>query len=333
MDRRRFLLATSAALAAGALPQRLRAKPADAPLRLAGPWASVSFPLLWMASRPGYEALAPRIEFSAWNNPDELRLIALEGRADFIALPSNVAANLFNRGVDLRLQCISAWGLLYLVSRQPAISRLAALGEAELGVPFRGDMPEIVLRQLAVAQGLDPRRDLRLRYLASPLDAIQLLLTRRLDHALLAEPAVSMTLLKSREGMTSLIAPELHRALDLQQAWAQAGLGPERLPQAGVAALGETAADAALCARFAAAHHRALAECMASPDACGALVAERSGRLDARAVADSLAHSRLQIVPAAAARPELEPFLQRLLADQPGLVGGRLPGDAFYAGA
>src|SRR5690606_11018055 len=132
-------------------------------------------------------------------------------------------------------------------------------------------------------------------------------------------------------GALSLLAPELHRALDLQRAWADAGLGPARLPQAGIAALGAAADDTALCARFAAAHAQALAECLAAPRECGSLVAERSGRLDADAVAESLAHSRLDAVPAARARPELESFLGRLLAEQPGLVGGRLPGPAFYA--
>lgn len=331
MHRRRFLLASSLALGGLALTPRLAAQPRRDTLRLSGPWASVSFALVWMASRPGFEQLAKRIEFVPWRDPDELRLIALEGRADFIALPSNVAANLYNRGVALSLQCISAWGLLYLVSRLPRIDRLSDLGESELGVPFRGDMPEILLNQLAAAQGVDLRKDLRLRYLASPLDAIQLLLSRRIDHALLSEPAVSMVLSRSRSGLLSLVAPALYRALDLQEAWSRAGLGPARLPQAGIAALGPAAADRGLSAEFAAAHARALAECMAAPEECGALIAERSGRLDAEAVAESLAHSRLDAVPAAAARAELEPFLGRLLADQPGVVGGRLPDDGFYA--
>lgn len=330
MDRRRFLVASSAAVGAVCLSPRLRARPRSV-VRLAGPWASVSYPLAWMASRPGYAAFAEQIEFVAWRNPDELRLIALEGRADFIALPSNVAANLFNRGVPLQLQCISAWGLLYLVSRLRQIRSLSELGSSELGVPFRGDMPDIVLHQLAAAQGIDLRTQLRLNYLASPLDAVQLLLTRRLDHALLSEPVASMALARSRQGALSFIAPELYRALDVQHAWATAGLGPARLPQAGIAALGSAAENADLCAAFASAHSRALTECRAAPDACGALIAQRSGRLDATAVADSLAHSRLDIVSASAARPELETFLGRLLTDEPGLIGGRLPSDEFYA--
>lgn len=329
MDRRRFLVAAGTAFAAGLMPIA-RPRAAGTPIRVAGPWASVSFPLAWMASRPGFDIAGAPVEFVPWRDPDELRLIAIEGRADFLALPANVAANLHNRGVALQLRCISAWGLLYLVSADPGLHRIEQLRGLEVGLPFRGDMPEIVLGQLVRARGMTLRDDLQPHYLASPLDAVQMLLTRRLDHALLSEPAVSMALRRSRAGMLSVLAPELHRAIDLQQAWADAGLGPARLPQAGIAALGAAADDAGLCAAFDEAHERALAACLADPEACGALVAERSGRLDAAAVADSLTHSRLGIEGATAARPALEAFFARLLADQPGLVGGRLPSDAFY---
>ena len=47
------------------------------------------------------------------------------------------------------------------------------------------------------------------------------------------------------------------------------------------------------------------------------------------AVADSLAHSRLEAVPAQAARDELQFFFDRLMAKDPALIGGRLPDDGF----
>ena len=41
--------------------------------------------------------LGKSIEFRLWNNPDELRALILNGNIDFIALPTNVAANLHNK--------------------------------------------------------------------------------------------------------------------------------------------------------------------------------------------------------------------------------------------
>ncbi|MCX7672716.1 MAG: hypothetical protein N2Z63_03805 [Thiobacillaceae bacterium] len=167
-------------------------------LVLAGPYAAVSYPLIHMVDSGALADVAEQVEFVAWKDPDQLRVFVLQGGADFVALPTNVAANLYNRGVPLKLLNVSTWGVLWLLSRDAGRTRLADFRGEEIAMPFRADMPDIVFSLLARAQGLDPRRDFRLRYVASPLDAMQLLVMRRVDHALLAEPAASMALRKTR---------------------------------------------------------------------------------------------------------------------------------------
>ncbi len=188
-------------------------------LILAGPSSSVSNPLIHMVESGALNDLADKVEFVSWRDPDQLRLMALNGQADVLAMPVNVAANLYNRGAKLRLLNVSTWGLLWLVSRDPGLTTIADLRGKEITMPFRGDMPDILFGLLAERAGLDVRKDLRLRYVATPIDAMQLLLMRRTDHALLAEPAISMALRKAGSGPLSLVAPELHRSIDLQQEW------------------------------------------------------------------------------------------------------------------
>ena len=72
-------------------------------LRLAGPMATVSFPLMRLVDSGALAGLAEQVEFVAWTNPDQLRALVLGGEVDFVAAPSNVAANLYNRGAPLRL--------------------------------------------------------------------------------------------------------------------------------------------------------------------------------------------------------------------------------------
>jgi len=335
LRRRDFIAAASAAAGAAAVLPALAATPPArrALLRLAGPWSTVSLPLIGLAERGGLEAIADRVEFVGWRNPDELRLIALEGRADVLAVPVNVGANLYNRGVPLRLLNVSAWGMLWLVSRQPGPKTLADFRGEEIAMPFRGDMPDIVFGLLARAQQLNVRRDFRLRYVASPLDAMQLLVARRVDHALLAEPAVSMALRKTRSFPTSIIAPELHRAVDLQQEWGRVLQRAPRIPQAGIVLLGPLREDAQASALIAQAYANALAQCSAQPLACGEAMARRNERLSAEAVADAVAASPLDAVSARAARGELEHLFQALVAENPALVGGRMPDAGFYGGA
>lgn len=299
-------------------------------LTLAGPGAVVSAPLMHMADTGALADLAEQVSFVAWRDPDHLRALALEGKADVLAMPTNVAANLHNRGAPVALLSVSTWGVLWMVSRAAGKKHLADFKGEEIAMPFRGDMPDIVFQLLAAKQGLDARRDFRLRYVPTPMEAMQLLITRRVDHALLAEPAVSMALRKTRSFPISVVAPDLHRSVDLQQEWGRLFQRRTRVPQAGIAAVGSLRQRPQALARIEAAHARSLQWCRDHPLDCGRLMARHVEMLVPEAVADAIAVSQLDAVPAAQAREELGFFFQQLLARDPALVGGKLPGDSFY---
>src|SRR5690606_3063676 len=110
-------------------------------------------PLLHMIESGALADVAKRVEFSSWSNPDQLRALALGGKTNFMAMPTNVAANLYNRGVPLRLVNVSVWGLLWMVSRNPDMKTLADFKGKEIAVPFRADMPDIVFTFLAERSG------------------------------------------------------------------------------------------------------------------------------------------------------------------------------------
>jgi len=301
-------------------------------LTLSGPFAAVAFPLIHMVDSGALKDVAETVEFVPWKDPDQLRVLAIDGKGkvDFIAMPSNVAANLYNRGVKLRLINISTWGVLWLVSRDKSLKTLEDFQGKEVLMPFRADMPDIVFQTLADKAGLDPKKNFRLRYVGTPLDAMQLLIARQADHALLSEPAVSMALRKTKSFPVSVIAPELHRSVDLQQEWGRLLKRETRIPQAGIAAMGQALADPALIERFQQAYAASLKWCEARPEECGALVAKRVDMLTPEGVADSVRADNTAFVPAHEAKPELEFFFAQLQARQPALIGGKLPDDGFY---
>lgn len=303
-------------------------------LTLSGPFAAVSYPLLHMVDSGALKDLAETVEFLPWKDPDQLRVLAIDGKTkvDFIAMPGNVAANLYNRGVKLQLINVSTWGVLWLVSRDPALKTLADFRDKEVVMPFRADMPDIVFQLLADKAGLDPKKNFRLRYVGTPLDAMQLLIARRADHALLSEPAVSMALRKTKSFPLNVVAPELFRAVDLQQEWGRLLTRPARIPQAGIAAMGQALGRPALIERFQQAYAASLQWCEAKPDECGALVAKRIDLLTPEGVADSVRADNTAFVTAQDAKAELEFFFAQLHARQPALLGGKLPDSGFYYG-
>ena len=86
-------------------------------LVLSGPMATVSHPLFRMIETGALNDIAKKVEFKLWKNPDELRALTLKGGADFIAIPTNVGANLYNKGVNIKLLNVSVWGILGFLTR------------------------------------------------------------------------------------------------------------------------------------------------------------------------------------------------------------------------
>ena len=328
LSRRRALALLAAPLAA--VPALGVAAPLPQ-LTLAGPPAIVSAPLIHMADTGALKDVAQRTVFTAWRDPDQLRMMAMGGKADVLAMPSNVAANLSNRGAGVALLNISTWGSQWIVTRDAARKTLQDFKGEEIAVPFRGDMPDIVLQLLAAKQGLDPLRDFRIRYVPTPMEAMQLLITRRVSHALLSEPAVSLALRKTKSFPVGLIAPELHRGADMQQEWGRLYQRPARLPQAGIAAVGALRAQPEALAAVTRAYAQSLAWCRDNAMECGRMMARHIDLLTPEAVADAIAVSQMDAVPLPQAREELEFFFGQLMARNPGLLGGKLPPAAFYA--
>lgn len=320
-------LLLAAALVLPALPAQAQKLPR---LVLAGPPAAVSYPLVHMVASGALDDLAEKVEFRMWRDPDQLRALALEGQADVLAVPTNVAANLYNRGAKLQLVNVSTWGILWILSRDPQVNDFADLRGKEIALPFRGDMPDLLFGLIGQAQDLNPRKDMKLRYVASPMDAMQLLLARQVDTALLAEPLVSMALLRERAMGVDGASAGLRRAIDLQAAWGQAFKRAPRIPQAGIAIMGDLRDQARIVTEIQDVYADSLAWCRANADECGREVAQYIGMLSAPAIAQSVASSALDAVPAAEARGELEFLFDALMRGNPASIGGHLPEAAFY---
>ena len=318
-------------LAVVALPMisALAAQPRDE-LVFSGPPAVVSFPLIHMIETGALEDYVKSVRWETWTNPDQMRVAVLRGKADFAAMPSNVVANLYNRGAPVEWVTVSTWGILWMVSRSENLETLSDFRGEEIALPFRGDMPDLVFQAVAREAGLDPERDFRLRYVATPLDAVQLLLTRRVEHALLAEPAISILLERVNSGVARHLAPDLHRSVSLQEEWGRVFHREARMPQAGIAAIGKQSPT------LRQAVHRAYTEslqwCLAHPEEAGQIVARHLKQVSPEAAARALEVSPMEALTAAEAEEELRFFYQVLQKANPAIVGGKMPPDDFFRG-
>ena len=297
---------------------------------IAGPIATVSHPIFHMIQEDVLKDLNIKIEFRLWNNPDELRALILRKEVDFIALPTNVAAILHNKGVELKLLNVSTWGILGMISRDSALKTLADFKGKKIAIPFRADMPDIVFEALAKKSGLDPKKDFDLQYLPTPVDAMQMLILRRVDHALLAEPAISIALRKTSSFPVKLIAPDLYRSVNLQDEWGKLYGVEAKIPQAGIAIIGESDTKRELIKRVLEEYQKALVWYKENPIEAAILTVKNIPMLEVEGLADSIPHVVFENVKAQDAQKDLEFFFEILKENDAKLIGGKLPNDGFY---
>ncbi|MBP7226593.1 MAG: ABC transporter substrate-binding protein [Aliarcobacter sp.] len=297
---------------------------------IAGPIATVSHPIFHMIQEDVLKDLNIKIEFRLWNNPDELRALILRKEVDFIALPTNVAAILHNKGVELKLLNVSTWGILGMISRDSALKTLADFKGKKIAIPFRADMPDIVFEALAKKSGLDPKKDFDLQYLPTPVDAMQMLILRRVDHALLAEPAISIALRKTSSFPVKLIAPDLYRSVNLQDEWGKLYGVEAKIPQAGIAIIGESDTKRELIKRVLEEYQKALVWYKENPKEAAILTVKNIPMLEVEGLADSIPHVVFENVKAQDAQKDLEFFFEILKENDAKLIGGKLPNDGFY---
>jgi len=297
-------------------------------LVIAGPFSSISHPMFRLIETGALSDVAYKVEFKLWQNPDELRALLLKKEVQFVALPTNVAANLYNKKEPIRLLNVPVWGILEIVSRDASLKQIEDLKGKEIIVPFRADMPDIVLKALIKQAGLDAKKDFSLKYVPNPPDAMQMLIFRRADHVLLAEPATSMAMRKTGSFPVSLVAPELHRSVNLQSEWGRLFKAEPKIPQAGLSVVGEV--DAYVVKRFNEEYKKALLWYQSHPQEAGVMVEKALKTFKAEAISDSIAHTQFELKSAQQSKVALEQFFEILMQIEPKIIGSKIPDEGFY---
>ena len=293
-------------------------------LSLWGPPAAPTITLAHAVATGRFKEVANEVTFTPWRNPDELRAGLTSGEIIASIVPAQAAANLYNRGFPIRLANIMTEGLLYVLSEDATIQGFPDLNGRKVAVPFRGDTPEILFTQLLRHHGVSDN-DVDVMYVATPIEAVQLLLAGRVDVAMVVEPASSAAIMRGKQA-----GKQIKRVIDITRAWGDMTGGPTVIPMAGLAvtkAIYEDQPD--LLAPLQAALQQAVAEVNADPARAAGNASEGLG-LPAPVIAASIPNARLVVKSAKEMRGPIEAMFRAMTGNDFKRLGGKLPDDQFY---
>lgn len=151
------------------------------------------------------------VDIQVFPSPNEVIARLANGEIDVAALPTNVAANLYAKGVAVKTAAIVGEGMLMLLTNDSSITELNDLANRNISIPGAGGTPDQMARILIAALGYDSTTAVELDYsIASPAQLTQMLIAGKVDLAVLPEPFVSMAL-NASEAIIPL--------LDVQALW------------------------------------------------------------------------------------------------------------------
>ena len=312
---------TSGATTTSAAPAKL------SKLTLVAPPGPMAIPLAYIAANDKLADVAEKTEVVVWQNADQLKALVAGKQGDFVTIPSNNSAIFYNKGLVLKLLDISVWNITYLVTADPDAASFTDIKGRSLAVSLQGSVPDVMFQYIARKEGLDPQKDFKLRYATDPTQAAQLLLSGRVDNAVLSEALATAAILQSK----STDKP-LRKALAFDKAWAQAAGGAALSPIAGTVATASVMDKPGVVAAFRREYKAAVEWMLANPEAAGKLIETELPELGLKAavMTASLKSITWKYTPAVEARPSLEAFYQALSELSPEVIGGRLPDDGFY---
>ncbi|MBR3691123.1 MAG: ABC transporter substrate-binding protein [Clostridia bacterium] len=263
-------------------------------------------------------------EFTVAVNADELTPKFIKGELDIIAVPANLAANLYQKTKgEAQLLALNTLGVLYVVAKNESVSAISDLRGKTIYATGKGTTPEFTLRHILAKNGIDPDKDVTLEFKSEPTEIVALLKSSDSGIAMLPQPFV--TVAKTNVEGLSVV-------LDLTREWEKVDTNSSVVTGVLVVRKSFAAEHPKAVETFLTEYAASVEKINSDPAASAALVEEYIG-VKAPIATQAIPACNLVCITGKDMQPKIGGYLEALHAQNPAAVGGALPeADFYYAG-
>ncbi len=263
-------------------------------------------------------------DFSLVGAPDEVVAAIVSGEADIAAVPTNLAATLYNKTKGgVQLIALNTLGVLHVLTTDESIDSLDDLRGKTIWATGQGSTPEYVLDYILTAAGL--KDEVTVEYKAEHAELATLAAAGQVDIVMLPEPHVTSVLNQNPAYRMALDVTELFEQLAAQQ-------GDNAVLSMGCVIVRKEYAEQNpdKLAAFMDAYAASVAFVNENVDEASQMV-EAQGIIPKAAVAKkAIPNCHIVFVTGEEMKTQIAPFFQILFNANPKSVGGTLPADDFY---
>lgn len=260
------------------------------------------------------------LEVKILNEPLQVRKMMLDGTADFAAMPTTMAALMYNKGLKYQLIGIPVWGTLYLAGSDEAVSRWEDLKEKRIFVMARGMTPDVMFRYLLRKNGIDPDKDVTLDYsFPTHIDLANAVAAGQAGLGIISEPLASLVIRRNKG---------IRLIFSLEKEWNKF----DNIAIAETAFLGKETVihnDRNIVKSIVSAYSFSTRWVNQHPDSAAALIVKYGILPDPEAAINAIPRSNLKFVRAEEAREDIENYLNVFYKLNPDIVGGKMPDENF----
>ena len=152
-------------------------------------------------------------EFTVFSKPDEVTAELNKGTIDIAAVPTNLAATLYNKNGSVKLLALNTLGVLYVLEKGNSIQSVKDLKGKTIYSTGQGAVPEYALNYVLEQNGLTVGKDVTVEYKTEHTELASLMAADKASIAVLPQPFVTTVLTQNSE---------VRVALDLTKEWESA---------------------------------------------------------------------------------------------------------------
>lgn len=263
---------------------------------------------------------ANKYNYTIAGDPTEVNPKLINGTFDIAAVPTNVAALLYNNnGGKVKMIAINTLSVLYVLEKGNAVTDIKSLEGKTVYISGKGATPEYAIRTLLEKNDV---KNVTLEFVDSHAQLGTMASAGQVDICVLPEPQVTAVTLKNKD---------MRVALDVNQLWKDAYGDDTALAMGCVVARTdyiEQNPDAV--SKFLTEYEKSVNYVNANVDDAAAVCAELGLVGSAAAGKNAIPRCNIVCVTGDQMKPLIEPYFEVLLSSNAKSIGGKLPDDEFY---
>ena len=268
-----------------------------------------------------------KYNFVLAENQVKAQTALLNGEADVVAMPTNMASMLLNKGKDIVMLAVNTLGVLYIMDATGTVNSIADLEGKTIAATGQGSNPEYILKYVLEQNGV---KNVTIKFMDDGAAISAAMIKGDVDIAMLPQPVATATTVQGKNA-----GKTIKPVIDMNAEWEKIAEGTDSALMMGcvVTTKAYLEANKEKVDLFLKEYEASIEAVKADVDTAAALC-EKHGIIAKAAIAkQAIPKCNLTFATGAEMKAKLTGYFTVLHTADPASIGGKMPADSlFYMG-